>query len=255
MNWQQTHRRMNWRTGFGIAAVCLGFQLQPAFAASGNLDVEIGTEGAIAVAAQMGIYEDPVLTDYVTAVGERLIQALADERFTFRFFVVDDQSPNAFALPGGFVFVTRGLLPLLQTEDELAGVMAHEIIHVTERHGVQRKRRGLLGSLLKVPGRIVGGLVDERVGALINSPITGANKLVLASYGRNQERESDTKGIRLMASAGYDPTQLSTFLTRLAGAVEVEGQLLSQGDGLVIGGEGSLSARGSETGEFLFFVS
>ena len=204
-----------------FAAVFLCLQATPALAATGNLDAEIGAESALAVEAQMGLYNEPELLEYVTDVGNRLIDALKDERFTFRFFVVDDASPNAFALPGGFVYVTRGLLPLLQTEDELAGVMAHEIIHVVERHGVKRSRRGLLGGLLEAPGRIVGGLVDESVGALINAPITGANKLVLASYSRGQERDADTRGVRLMALAGYDPTHLGQFLLRLAEVVEV----------------------------------
>ncbi len=206
---------------FCYAAVFLCLQATSVFAATGNLDAEIGAEAARAVEAQMGLYDEPKLSEYVTAVGNRLTETLADDRFTFRFFVVDDASPNAFALPGGFVYVTRGLLPLLQTEDELAGVMAHEIIHVVERHGVKRSRRGLLGGLLEAPGRIVGGLVDESVGALINAPITGANKLVLASYSRGQEREADSRGVRLMALAGYDPTHLGQFLLRLAEVVEV----------------------------------
>lgn len=217
--WEQQQRNGLLKVGLAVVCLCsplIGFAAQTT---SGHLDEEIGAESAVAVATQMGIYDDPALTEYVTAVGERLVDVLQDDRFTFRFFVVDDPSPNAFALPGGFVFVTRGLLPLLQTEDELAGVMAHEIIHVTERHGVRRSRRGLFGALLQAPGQIVGGLVDPSVGALINAPIAGANKLVLASYSRDQEREADTKGIALLANAGYDPSQLSRFLGRMAGAV------------------------------------
>jgi predicted Zn-dependent protease len=133
--------------GFAVVCLCSAQTGFAAAASGGHLDEEIGAEAAVTVAAQMGFYDDPAISEYVTGVGERLVGVLQDTRFTFRFFVVDDASPNAFALPGGFVFVTRGLLPLLQTEDELAGVMAHEIIHVTERHGVQRSRRGLFGAL------------------------------------------------------------------------------------------------------------
>ena len=110
------------RARCALVTICLCLQAGGAFAASGSLDADIGAESAKAVEAQMGIYDDAELTEYVTDVGTRLVGVLADERFTFQFFVVDDPSPNAFALPGGFVYVTRGLLPLLQTEDELAGV-------------------------------------------------------------------------------------------------------------------------------------
>ena len=212
-------------TGWPIVVACLLFQATTSFA-SGNMDAEYGAESAGLVEAQMGIYLDPESTEYVRAVGNRLVNVLRDDRFTFQFHVVDDSSPNAFALPGGYVYVTRGLLALLQTEDELAGVMAHEIIHVTGRHGVRRAKRGLFGELLQAPGRIVGGLVDPAVGAMINAPIAGASELVLASYSRGQEKEADKEGIQLMARAGYDPTQLSQILTRLSDVVEVmTGQL------------------------------
>ena len=111
---------------------------------------------------------------YGQLVDLRGFRALADERFTFRFFLVDDPSPNAFALPGGYVYVTRGLLPLLQTEDELAGVMAHEIIHVAERHGVRRARRGLLGGLLEAPGASSAAWSVLRSWASACLPSTGA---------------------------------------------------------------------------------
>jgi len=216
----QLHRLLH---VIGVSLVCLCTSLHGLAAekTTAHPDEEIGAEAAVAVAAQMGFYDNAAVADYVTAVGERLVAVLEDDRFTFRFFVVDDRSPNAFALPGGFIFVTRGLLPLLQTEDELAGVMAHEIIHVTERHGMERTQRGLFGALLEAPGRVVGGLVDPRVGALINAPITGANKLIMANYSRDQEREADREGIELVARAGYDPSQLATFLKRMTGAIVI----------------------------------
>ena len=114
-----------------------------------------------------------------------------------------------------------GILSLMTTEDELACVMGHEIIHVTRRHSVKQMRKSFLPRLLEVPGAIVGNVVHEDLGNLLNLPITTTNSLLLSSYSRKHETESDTKGIELASKAGYDPNAMSAILERLSKAVEV----------------------------------
>jgi predicted Zn-dependent protease len=128
---------------------------------------------------------------------------------------VDQQEPNAFAIPGGGIYVSRGLLALVKREDELAGVLAHEIAHVTQRHSARQQRKGLLPGLLSLPGNVVGHVVGENLGALINAPIDTVGGAWLSHYSRGQESEADRIGIRTAAQAGYAPIALADILSRL----------------------------------------
>ena len=103
-----------------------------------SLDKKLGAENALMVEQEMGIYHHDSLYRLVNAVGKKLVSRLTKNQFEFKFFLVDSPEPNAFALPGGYIYVTRGILPIINTEDELAGVMAHEIIHVMQRHSVKQ---------------------------------------------------------------------------------------------------------------------
>lgn len=186
-----------------------------------ELDKKLGAENAKIVEIQMGLYPDKDMTEYVRSIGNRLVAALDDNPFEFQFHIADDPIPNAFALPGGYVYLTRGILSLMTTEDELACVMAHEIIHVAERHSVKQMRSSFLPRLLELPGEIVGTVVNKDLGNLLNLPITTTNSLLLSSYSRKHETESDTKGIELASKVGYDPNAMITILERLSQAVEV----------------------------------
>jgi predicted Zn-dependent protease len=191
------------------------------FSQSIELDKKLGAENAKIVEIQIGLYPDKEMTDYVRSIGNRLVAALDENPFEFQFHIADDPIPNAFALPGGYVYVTRGILSLMTTEDELACVMAHEIIHVIKRHSVKQMRSSFLPRLLELPGVIVGTVVNEDLGKLLNMPIIISNSLLLSSYSRKHETESDTKGIELASKVGYDPTAMTAILVRLSQAVEV----------------------------------
>jgi predicted Zn-dependent protease len=160
-------------------------------------------------------------SDYVEAIGFRLAGNLGDNQFTFKFNIVDQFDPNAFALPGGWVYISRGLLVLANNEDELAGVIGHEITHVTERHSANRQRRGILSGVLQIPGNIVGAVVGEDIGDLLNAPINTIGQISLASYSRSQETEADRLGMRLAAESGYDPSSLADILSNLEADVEM----------------------------------
>lgn len=176
---------------------------------------KIGEEEAKKVEQEMGLLDDTALNSYADALGQRLAKESPRQDVPYQFHVVDMIEPNAFALPGGYVYVTRGLLALVNTEDELAGVVGHEIGHVAARHTVQRISRqgpfalvtnlvsGVTGFFVPVVGNIVGG-----VGNL-------AQGIVFSPYSRSQESQADEVGQEMAAKAGYDPVGLANFLTTL----------------------------------------
>jgi len=183
-------------------------------------DVEVGRKNAAMVEFQYGILDDAEKQAYVNAVGQRLVQALDTTYFPYSFEIIPEVSPNAFALPGGFCFVTTGLLELISTEGELAGVLAHEIIHAQNRHGMKLQKKGLLPSLLSVPGAIVG-TVSSDLGGLINAPLGASSALVMARYGRGFETEADVEGVKLAVKAGYSADDLISALAKLEQVVEL----------------------------------
>lgn len=157
-------------------------------------DVRAGTESAQQVAAEVGLLEDPALVAYVDGIGRKLLRALPRRDFAYHFAIVDVMEPNAFALPGGFIYVSRGLLALVDDEDELACVLGHEIVHVAHRHAAQQQEVARRQSPLSLPM---------------------SRAATLAAYGRDMEREADAVGQRLCAAAGYDPKAMATFMRRL----------------------------------------
>jgi len=187
-----------------------------------SYDKKIGAEAALQVEQIMGTYPDSVLNAYVNQVGQRLVPVLGTIPFEFRFYVVDMPEPNAFALPGGYVYVSRGILSLMNNEDELAGVMGHEMIHVTKRHSIKQMKQGIIPGILKIPGALIGGLVNENLGRIINAPVNFGSALFMSSYSRKQEKEADELGIRIASEAGYDPIKLSGVLKNLATEMERE---------------------------------
>jgi len=160
---------------------------------SEDVDRKVGKETAQDVKAQLGLIEDSELTAYVAKVGARLARHAPRRNFEYSFQIVDQEAPNAFALPGGYIFVSRGLLTLANSEDELANVLGHEIVHVAARHAAARQEIG----------RSLPAKLDWLQGGY------------LASYGRDQEREADRLGQGLAAVAGYDPGGLVAFLREL----------------------------------------
>ncbi len=166
-----------------------------------------------------GEYNDPALQAYVERVGRQVVQAAGRAGERYSFTVLDSDLPNAFALPGGYVSVTRGLLALMNDEAELAGVMAHEIAHVTARHSAERYSQSTLAQLAT-------GIIGSATGSneLAEAFGTGA-QLYLLSYSRGQESEADSIGIRYLAGAGYDPFGMSSFLAQLGRDKTLDAQL------------------------------
>jgi predicted Zn-dependent protease len=193
----------------------------PGLAQDVSLDKKLGAENAIMVEQEMGIYHHDSLHQLVNAVGKKLVSRLKNNQFEFKFFLVDSPEPNAFALPGGYIYVTRGILPIINTEDELAGIMAHEIIHVMQRHSVKQMKKGMMTSLLTIPGNVINSVTGTKIGNVLNAPINLTTGAFIAKYSRGHEKEADEFGIQLAASAGYKTDALADALERLAKEIQL----------------------------------
>jgi predicted Zn-dependent protease len=172
-----------------------------------QVDKQFGAQMAEQIAEQMPLLQDDKVAPFIEQLGDNLVDQLGDQPFDYEFFVIDLDEPNAFAVLGGFIYFSRGLLVLANSEDELAGVMGHEIIHVDKRHSIRGAQRGIIPGLLKLPGRAVG-LVHDGLGDALQSPFVA----MTARYGRGQETEADLLGIELSAKDGYDPAKLAKLL-------------------------------------------
>jgi predicted Zn-dependent protease len=182
---------------------------------SRSAEREIGAEESKKVAAAMGLVPDGPLVEYIRSVGRRVAANSPRKDVEYTFAVVDMEEPNAFALPGGWVYVSRGMLALTNSEDELAGVLGHEIGHVAARHAVARASRAAPIGILAGLGAAVTGIVSPALGDLVGGVGGLAGGLALASYSRDQEREADRVGQDLAAAGGWDPAALASSLRAL----------------------------------------
>jgi predicted Zn-dependent protease len=176
---------------------------------------ELGAEQARDIEEATGLVRDPELVAYVEAIGRRLVAQAPHRDLEYRFFVADMTEPNAFALPGGYIYVSRGLLALANAEDELAGVIGHEIAHVAARHAVQRVSRGAPLAIVTGIAGAATGIVLPGLGRMVSGAGQLAGSVILAPYSRDQERQADELGQEMAARAGWDPAGLSALLTTL----------------------------------------
>lgn len=181
-------------------------------------EIAMGAEAAGQVAQQIGLVEDEALQQYVADVGQRLAAVSERPDLPWQFGVVDDPTPNAFALPGGYIFVTRGLMGLLTSEAQLAAVLGHEIGHVTARHSVAQMSRAQLAQLGLGLGMILSPEVAQ-LGDLLGSGV----QLLFLKYGRDDERQSDELGFRYMLDVGYDVEESDDVFRALLAAGEQAG--------------------------------
>jgi predicted Zn-dependent protease len=207
---------------------------------SASQEREIGREEAEKVEAQMGLVTDAKLLIYVRQIGRRLAEHSPRQDVDYTFYVVDAPEPNAFALPGGYIYVSRGFLALVNSEDELAGAIGHEIGHVAARHHVRQVTLATpFAVVLGLPAALVG-IVSETLGKVVAAPGKFTGGLVLARHSRKQEREADKIGMEMAASAGWDPGGLATILRTLEREDELtiaadREALLDRIEGLLVG--------------------
>lgn len=191
-------------------------------------DIALGArEHPRLVEAFGGTYDDPELARYVADIGARVAAHAEIQDFPYRFTLLNSPVVNAFALPGGYCYCTRGLLALAANEAELAGVLAHETGHVVARHGAERMSSAMLTQLgAAVLGVATGNAEIARMGAY-------AGTAYVQSFSRQQEFEADMLGVRYMAKAGYDPDAMVSFLSTLRAHAMVEAQSMGLPAGTV----------------------
>lgn len=181
-----------------------------AYGYSWQQEIALGKEADPQIVAQYGLYDDKDLAEYVNRIGQEVLaksdmkrpdqlQEYKDTEFFFR--VLDSSVVNAFALPGGYIYVTRGLLAHLENEAQLAVVIGHEIGHVAARHGSQRAFEGQLGQLGVIAGAIGGAMAGVNPNQILQAG-SQATQLLFLKYGRDDELESDRLGVEWSAHSG-----------------------------------------------------
>jgi hypothetical protein len=178
-------------------------------------DVELGREAASEVRQQLPLLKDDAVDDFVDRVGQRLVSVvppdLQQPAFTYTFEVVNLKEINAFALPGGPMFLHRGMIEAAGSDAEVAGVMAHELSHVILRHGTAQATKGQKFGLGALAGQIAGAIIGGRTGQVIAQGSQFGLSAYFLKYGREYERQADLLGAQLMARAGYDPRQMASM--------------------------------------------
>jgi predicted Zn-dependent protease len=186
----------------------------------GGLSIEqerqIGEEFAMQLQQYYLIINDPFLVSYINRLGQRLVSQIGPQPFTYRFHILEDPTMNAFAVPGGYIYVTTGFIRMMEREGELAGVLAHEIAHIHGRHLTRQLERSRVVNVASVLGALAGLLVG--VGPLTQALMVGsmaAGEASMLKYSREHEAEADALGIRWMAKAGYDPRDMMSVYRKM----------------------------------------
>jgi predicted Zn-dependent protease len=204
-------RTRRWRSAIALI-LAASLALPPgAFAKkSGGGERDLGRRFLLEARSQLPITEDPALAEYIEQLGGRLVKALGPQEFDYRFFVVQSPILNAFAVPGGYVFLFTGLIARANTEDEIVGVLGHEIGHVHAHHIVRLQQAGTMWTVASLVGMLLAAV----------NPVLAAGALAAAQtaqlkYSRDFEQEADYLGLRTATDAGYDPQALTAFFKQL----------------------------------------
>jgi beta-barrel assembly-enhancing protease len=178
-------------------------------------DVKLGREAAAEVTKELPMLNDQRLEDYVERIGRTLANAIPPEfqhsEFRYTFDMVNQKEINAFALPGGPMFLNRGMIEAAKAEGEVAGVMAHELSHVALRHGTAQATKGQKFQIGSVLGQIAGAIVGGTAGSIISQGTQFGLGAAFLKYSREYESQADILGAQILARAGYDPRQMANM--------------------------------------------
>jgi predicted Zn-dependent protease len=180
---------------------------------SAQQDVEIGKQVSQDADRKLKLIHNSQISSYIAAIGRRLASRAPGGRYPYQFKVVNDRAINAFALPGGFLYVNRGIFENASNEAQLAGVVAHEISHVALRHGTNQMSKAYAA---QAPLAVLGGLLGNSIGGIIAQ--TGASlaaNSVLLKFSRDAERQADLMGTQILYDSGYDPRAMAQFFEKI----------------------------------------
>ena len=200
---------------------------------SENREKEIGLEEHLKVLSSMPVYEDEKLLAYVNDIGNRLVKESDRPDLEFTFTLIDSPDINAFALPGGYVYVNRGLITFTNSEAELAAVIAHEIGHITARHGVQQQSRAGLANVASTVGGFVTAVATGSgyIGSQVSQVASIWAKAGLSGYGREAELEADQIAAEYLYRTGYEPGAMIEVITTLKNQEDFRRRVSGQGGG------------------------
>ncbi len=211
-----------------VSAIVLAFALVPIAATaqtrisqgfdlfSPDQDVQIGQQSAQQAEQQLPILHDSAAQAYVNRIGQRLAAHAGGPGFQYRFRVVNASDINAFALPGGFIYINRGALEAAHNEGEVAGVLAHEISHVALRHGTQQASKAYLAQAgVGLLGALLGGHVSAGAANVLNAVGGIGLNAVFLRYSREFESQADVRGAQILAASGYSPNDMVNFFRTL----------------------------------------
>jgi predicted Zn-dependent protease len=201
---------LRWRTLAGIVALLVAWQPPCARAQNTDAERELGRQFAFAAGAELPFVRDAEVVRYVRGVGDRIVAGLGPQPFDYQFHVVRDPKVNAFAVPGGYIYVHSGLLVHAADEDELAGVLGHEIAHVHAHHLVRQQEKSQLWGYAQLLGALAS-IVQPAIGAAA----LGASAAAQLEYRREFEQEADYLGARYVREVGYDPRGMLDFFQKL----------------------------------------
>ncbi|NIO04309.1 MAG: M48 family metalloprotease [Proteobacteria bacterium] len=176
---------------------------------------ELGEKVYQAIQSQMEIVQVPSIQVYIDSLGERLVSSASTSEFPIRFFIIKRSEPNAFAIPGGRIFVTTGLIRLVDSEDELAAVLSHEIAHVVRRHIAQRIEASKRLNIATLAGALAGILIGGSGGGAIMAGSLALGESEKLRYTRENESESDRLALSYMDRAGYEGSEMVSFLKKI----------------------------------------
>ena len=178
-------------------------------------DVRLGREAAAEAERQLPLLRNDFVTSYIEGRGERLVAAIPDEfrhsEFRYTFKVVNVREINAFALPGGPMYLNRGMIEAARTEGEMVSVMAHELSHVALRHGTAQASKATKYGLGQLAGAVLGTIIGGNVGAIVAQGTQFGLGAAFLRFGREYERQADLLGSQMMARAGYDPREMANM--------------------------------------------
>ena len=178
-------------------------------------DIQLGKETSAEIEKQVSVVKDKKLTAYVAKIGQRLAAVAQGEKYPYSFKIVADPSINAFALPGGPIYVHTGLITAADNEAQLAGVLAHEEAHVALRHSTNRATKA---QIFQIPLVLAGGMLEKKGGILAALSQIGIGfgvNSIFMKYSRNAEKQADIVGARMMAEVGYDAVEMAAFFQKL----------------------------------------